>query len=232
MRPEDMMVLRGLPLLSGMADSCFEALLQSAYLQTFPPGVVLFREGERSDFLFVPVDGHVELFASWRDRETTMSMVGPAEPFILAAVIKDAAYLMSARTTDRSRILMVPSDEVRRAFREDDVFARAIGDELAGCYRQVVRSQKDLKLRSSVERLAAYLLQLHEEAGGTTSVPLELEKRTIAALLGMTPENLSRAFATLRPYGVTVQGPMATLSDLPSLMSLAKPTPLIDGRSV
>ena len=54
------------------------------------------------------------------------------------------------------------------------------------------------------------------------------DKRTIAALLGMTPENLSRAFGTLRPYGVAVNGASVTLSDIAGLEKLAKPTPLID----
>jgi len=53
-----------------------------------------------------------------------------------------------------------------------------------------------------------------------------------AALLGMTPENLSRAFATLAPYGVKVDGPVIALSKLPDLKVLAKPTALIDDQSV
>ena len=50
----------------------------------------------------------------------------------------------------------------------------------------------------------------------------------LAALLGMTPENLSRAFATLRPYGVRVDGPTIRLDKVDDLQVLAKPTPLID----
>ena len=62
-------------------------------------------------------------------------------------------------------------------------------------------------------------------------VSLPHDKRTLAALLGMTPENLSRAFATLRPYGVVVNGSSVTLSDLGGLTGLAKPTPLLDDAS-
>jgi len=49
-----------------------------------------------------------------------------------------------------------------------------------------------------------------------------------AALLGMTPENLSRAFSTLAPYGVAVNGAEIALTNLKDLETLAKPTPLID----
>jgi CRP/FNR family transcriptional activator FtrB len=56
------------------------------------------------------------------------------------------------------------------------------------------------------------------------------DKRTLASLLGMTPENLSRAFNTLKPYGVQVDGAQIQLADIGSLETLAKPNPLIDDR--
>lgn len=232
MRPDDVVSLRGLPLFAGMAESNFDALVRAAYLQSFPTRVELFSEGDRADFLFVVVEGRVELYASWNSHETTMAMVTPYGTFILAAVIKDAAYLMAARTADRSRILMIPSGDVREAFQRDEAFARAIVVELASCYRAVVKSQKELKLRSGVERLAAYLFRQSRDNGGETCITLPLDKRTLAALLGMTPENLSRAFSTLRSYGVTVEGPTIVLSDIPGLVNLVKPNPMIDDNSI
>ena len=44
----------------------------------------------------------------------------------------------------------------------------------------------------------------------------------------MTPENLSRAFNTLAPYGVEVDGAIVRLTDTHALEMLAKPTPLIE----
>ena len=228
MRTDDFPDVRRLPLFSGMDESSFTALMKGTYLQTFPAHVQLITEGDRADFLFVMVDGCAELYASWAGRETTMEMVGRNGTFILAAVLKDATHLMSARTTERSRILMIPAQDVRAAFEGDDTFARAIVVELANCYRGMVKNQKNLKLRTGVERLAAGLLKLYRKQGSTGALTLPFDKRTLAALLGMTPENLSRAFATLRPYGVAVDGASVTLSDIPGLETLAKPTPLID----
>ncbi len=82
------------------------------------------------------------------------------------------------------------------------------------------------------KRLANRLLRYHEEQGANGALQLPYEKRTLASALGMTPENLSRAFATLRPYGVEVDGAKVTLTDIPSLETLAKPNPLIDNRGV
>ncbi len=44
----------------------------------------------------------------------------------------------------------------------------------------------------------------------------------------MTPENLSRAFGTLRGYGVDVNGKEVVINQPDDLRRLAKPDPLID----
>jgi CRP/FNR family transcriptional activator FtrB len=231
MRSSDLPEVRELALFESMSAECFEALMRVAYLQTFPGQLELIAEGDPADFLYIVIEGSVELYAKSNGREATMSIVRPVGTLILAAVLKDAVYLMSARTREKSKILLIPSEDIRAAFREDNDFARAIVVELANSYRGIVKEYKDLKLRSSVERLANRLLRFHEDQGGNGSLELPDDKKILASQLGMTPENLSRAFNTLKPYGVEVDGALVRLTDLSSLRRLAKPNPLIDSPS-
>jgi CRP/FNR family transcriptional regulator, transcriptional activator FtrB len=231
MRTADLPEVRSLGLFESMDESNFDALVQAAYLQTFPAQLDLIAEGDPADFLHVVIEGCVELYARANGRESTMGMVRPVGTFILAAVLKDAVYLMSARTCQKSKVLLIPVEDVRRAFRADEAFARAIVLELAGCYRAVVKEHKDIKLRTAIERLANRLIRYHRDQGGTGRVELPYDKRTMASLLGMTPENLSRAFNTLKPYGVEVDGTTIRLNDMKALNGLAKPNHLIDDRA-
>ena len=219
--------IRNLHLFADMANANFTALMRASYVQTFPPQIELITEGERSDFLHVVVSGSVELFSAWNGRETSMTTVEPVSTFILAATIKDAPYLMSARTLEKSRIVLIPSQDVRGIFASDAHFARAIVTELAQRYRTSIRITKDLKLRSGLERLANYLLRIQQSVG-RDEFDLPMEKRRLASLLGMTPENLSRAIKNLQPYGVTINGAHVTLHDRADLERFAKPSPLID----
>jgi len=228
LRLNDLPVIRELELFAEMAKDNFEEVMQAAYLQRFPPQVELIAEGDAADFLHVVVEGSVELFAHDNGRETTLAIIQPAATFILAAVLRDAPYLMSARTLAPSRILMIPSENARAVFERDAEFARSIVQELSIRYRDMVKSLKNQKLRTSVERLANYLLHEYEEQGTTDIVNLAIDKKTLAALLGMTPENLSRAFNTLAPYGVIVDGAKISLTKVPDLRVLAKPNALID----
>lgn len=223
--------IRALKLFAGMAEANFQSLMRGAYVQNFPPQIDLIEEGEPSDFLHIVLSGSVDLFSSWNGRDTSLATVRPISTFILAATVRNAPYLMSARTLEKSRIVLIPSHDVRAIFDVDGNFARAIVTELAQCYRSVIKAQKDLKLRTSLERLANYLLRVQRRAGGQAAFDLGIEKRRLASVLGMTPENLSRAFKGLKPYGITVEGTRITIGDQVDLERFAKPNPLIDDHS-
>ncbi|MEQ1613453.1 MAG: cyclic nucleotide-binding domain-containing protein [Hyphomicrobiaceae bacterium] len=231
MRSEDQVEMRSLPIFAGVARDHVDQMLRVSYLQRFPAHVELVREKEPADFLHVIVDGQVEVFAAYRDRETTVSVLGAGHSFIVAAVVLDKVYLKSARSLSPCRILMIPADTVRRCFSEDAAFARALAVELAIAYRGVVKELKNQKLRSSLERLANWLLVRDAETDANGRFELPFDKKVLAARLGMAPEVLSRSFAALIAYGVTVSGPAITLSDVAALSKLAQPSPTIDDPS-
>lgn len=227
-RESDLARVRSLPLFASASEDSFRQLTAGAFLQRFPAGTTLLTEGDQVDFLYVLLDGLAELQGTWNDKETTLAVLRPVSTFILAAVVLEADALMTARTIERSDILMLSGESLRRAMQTDPQFCFAVSQELAGCYRGLVRTVKNQKLRGGVERLANYLVAEQARQGGGQTLVLPHEKRVLASLLGMTPENLSRAFATLADYGVSVQGPEVSLNRPVVLERLAKPDPLID----
>jgi CRP/FNR family transcriptional regulator, transcriptional activator FtrB len=231
MRAGDIEQMRQLRIFDWVAEHVVTQILRISFLQRFPAGIELVREGDPADFLHVIVDGKVEVFSSYRDRETTVAVLGPGQCFILAAVVVDRVYLKSARSLTSAQILLLPAESVRRAFSEDAAFARCLAVDLAESYRMVVKELKNQKLRTGLERLANWLLTHQSEQGGASRFELPFEKKVLAARLGMAPEVLSRAFASLVPYKVKVNGAMIELADVKALTKLAQPTPTIDDPS-
>src|SRR5215470_15756925 len=217
MRRSDLEIVRELPLFRDMALEHFDALVAAAFLQKFPQHVTLIHEGEPSDFLYVIVEGSVELFAESGGRETTIEIIRPVATFNLAAVIRDEVYLKSARTLTPAQILMIPAAAVRAVFDRDAAFARATVAELAQRYRELVRALKDQKLRTGTERLANWILETDRRQGGHGRVVLPHDKRTLASRLGMTPENLSRNLASLAAHGVAGSGREIVIADRDAL---------------
>ena len=230
MRTSDANQIRSVHLFRDMADDRFAALVKDAYLQRFPTKVSLIVEHDKPDFLHVVVEGAVELFSRHGGRETTIAVCRPVTTFILAAVVRDLPYLASGRTIEPSRVLMLPAEAVREAFDQDNAFARAIVRELSGSFRGVMKELKGQKLRTSAERLANWILVHNARNGGDGRFILPYDKRTLASRLGMTPENLSRNFAQLAAYGVTVSRNEIRVRSRTELEAYANPTPSIDDR--
>jgi CRP/FNR family transcriptional activator FtrB len=228
MRDADAEIVRALPLFRGMQQAHFQTLIGAGYLQRFPQRVVLLHEGQRPDFLHVLVEGAVEFFSASRGRETTLSFLMPPGAFILAAVVLDQLYLKSARTMEGSMVVLIPAEGVRDVFNKDPAFARAVVAELALRYRGLVKDLKNQRLRSGLERLANWILAHNEKVGRPGSFRLTIEKKALANLLGMRPENLSRSFAELADLGVRVDGAKVTIVDFDALTEFARPDPLID----
>ncbi|ATQ56832.1 helix-turn-helix domain-containing protein [Paracoccus yeei] len=228
MRDEEKPAIRSLPLFHEVSTPTFEALMATSYSQNFPPQLDLFRQGNRADFLHILIEGSVELHADWNGREAVMAMVRPVSSFILAACIRDVPYLMSARTLERSRILLLPAVDLRAAIRREPELAGAVMTELAGSYRDMVRQAKNMKLRTARERLAAWLLDQAHRQGAANSFVLPVEKRHLASYLGMTPESLSRALAGLKAQGIAMDGARVIITDRERLSATAGYDPLID----
>jgi len=221
--------IRGLMLFDGVAEPTLRHLMRAGYDQSFPPMVTLIDEGQPATFLHILVEGMVELYARAEAREATMAVLRPVSTFILAASIRDQPYLMSARTVQRSRVLMIPSADLRVALSADIRFANNVMNDLAGCYRSMSRHAKTLKLRNSRERIAAYLLRQSRLLGHAPGYTLPVEKRLLASYLGMTPENLSRALKSLAEDGCKVDGQRVIITNRARLTALARPSLLLDG---
>jgi CRP/FNR family transcriptional activator FtrB len=95
-------------------------------------------------------------------------------------------------------------------------------------YRGLVKDLKNQRLRTGLERLANWILAYNDKCGRPGSFRLPMEKRALANLLGMRPENLSRSFAEIADFGVRMDGAKLTIVDMAALTEFADPDPLID----
>ncbi|HLI13958.1 MAG TPA: cyclic nucleotide-binding domain-containing protein [Alphaproteobacteria bacterium] len=231
MQQEDFDQLRTVPLFTGLSEETLQELTTGAFLQRFPSQTILFRQGDLPDFLHILLDGSVQMTGTSSDaRETVVEIVEPVDTFMPAAVLTNTPYLVSAKIIHPARILMLPAPRLREQLARDVRLSLCMLGSLSRQYRDMLRQVKDLKLRTSTQRLGCYLMALAEGNGANGSVELPHDKRLIAARLGMTPESLSRAFSSLRKIGVEVRGHHVRLTDPERLRQHCMPDRLIDSR--
>ncbi|HEY5131250.1 MAG TPA: cyclic nucleotide-binding domain-containing protein [Bradyrhizobium sp.] len=228
MRTHELLQLKALPLFSEMKAESLESLLDAALLQHFPIGVILIHEGEPADFLHVLVDGLVEIYTEQNGAEWGISLVHPVSTFILAAVVSDQPYLNSARTLAESRVLLIPAQRVRAIFDQDLTFARIVARELAFAYRASIKKMKGYMARSSVERLANWILTEAGRDAAQGNIVVPFDRGTLASHIGTTRENLSRNLALLTEHGVRIRGREIVIDRKESLEAFAHPQRFID----
>lgn len=222
--------VRGAAPFAAMTDGNFRSLREAGVVNRLPKGAPLGKSGER--VLHILVEGTVELYGSHDGQSATIDVKEPVTALNIAGIVRGAAAVEQIRTVSAARTLAIPAETIRDLFRRDPNFALAVAAEVAGDYRDVMRLLMNEKLRTSVERLAAWIVQTCTVRGNQASVELKFNKRILASRLGMAPENLSRNLALLERYGVRNAGRDIMVDDLRLLQEFAKPNPSIDGPHV
>ncbi|MGE4078636.1 MAG: cyclic nucleotide-binding domain-containing protein [Reyranella sp.] len=221
MRPSDIPLIRRARLFSQVSEADLAALLATCFVQTLPRGATPCHQGDKPEFLHIVLSGKVGLFAEGPREEMLIEFFGPGDGFVLPAVMLDMPYLVTARLIDEGRILLWPAAAFRAQVRANGALAYGATLQLSSYWRILMGQIKDLKLLSATERLSAMLLALAPRQSGSATVTLPGGRRLIAGRLGITPQSLSRAFATLRPLGVSGQGRQIAIADLERLRDLA-----------
>ena len=142
-----------------------------------------------------------------------------------------APYLMQARV-EPSRLLLIHAPAFRAAAAHEPALAQAVIQSLAGQFRRLVRQIKNLKLRSSTERVGCYILALSQRQGTPDRAILPYEKNLIASELGITRESFSRALSILQKQGIAVRGERIEIRNRSRLVAASRPDPLIDGPEI
>ena len=219
--------LEQVPLFAALPTPLRKTLNEISDLARVGPDEVLLREGEVAAELNVLIAGYVVATQVQPDEvELLTDVLAPVTPLCLSAAALGRPAVVGIRTVTSARLVVVPAAELRALIRTEPSLSLPLLNHALGSLDDSTREACQLKLRSSAQRLAAYLLRLVPE---TEMVPprfvLPYEKRLLAAKIGCSQENLSRAFAALRQFGVETQRGVVVLKDLERLQTFAKLSP-------
>lgn len=190
------------PLFSGMAEADLLSLLTGAQTEAYPDGSLLYATGDPAQRFYIVLDGHVELFVEEGGRRSVVEVAKRPSVLGEAALFIDRRYPVSARVVGFAKVLAVPAEPFLQALDSRfDLALRMLGS-MSMRMRGLIGQISLLKMRSTAQRLAGFLLGLTSKTGGATVVRFPYDKRLAAETLGMTAESLSRALSRLALLGV------------------------------
>lgn len=220
----------GLPLFKSLSAVSRAELLRNSVQHSVAPGTILFAQGELPNFQHVVLSGSAHLFGrSTEGREVLVEAVDAPDLVIPAAILTGEPYLMEARVPQPSKFLLIHADAFRAAVAGHAALAQDVIGCLAGQFRRMVRQIKNLKLRSSTQRVGCYILALSKRQGTPDHAVLPYEKSLIASELGITRESFSRALSSLQRAGIEVHEGTIVIRDASRLAAECMLDPLIDG---
>lgn len=185
----------------------------------FPKGTSVFNRGDPAIGLYILLEGQLKLgVTSPQGTEKIISIVSPGESFGEAILFLDRQFPVYAQAILDSQVLLVPKNLIFSMLDHDAMFARKMLAGLSIRMHQLVQDIEMLSLQSCTQRFIGYLLQISADAPDASNITLPASKTTIASLLNLTPETLSRTLAKLQQLGlIEVNGKDVMITDVKKL---------------
>ncbi len=174
-----------------------EEISRHGVAREFRARTVLMSEGDKTDALYIILEGRVRAYVSDADgREAVLSVMGPGEYF--GEIALDAGpRSASVITLEPCKMLVVPGADLADFVRRNPAFAMHFIHRLIGRIRTLTNSVRSLALMDAYGRVARLLLEDSVTEKGVQHVPQKLTQAEIASRVGCSREMVSRIFKDL-----------------------------------
>jgi len=195
--------IRDLMLFSGLPETAFSADLEPIDHFIFPAGATLYQEGQDEGAIFTIRKGMIKLLSlTEHGEQRIVRLVGAKSAIGLEVLDADSAYRHTAIAVGEADICHIPVDTI------DVLNARF--PTLCDQIRQRLQDQLDradewivnLATGPARQRIANLLLFMMQHATDQNGVFPLLGGNDMAAIIGASPETVSRNIADLKRQGV------------------------------
>ncbi|MFL5522322.1 MAG: Crp/Fnr family transcriptional regulator [Gemmatimonadales bacterium] len=163
----------------------------------FRERTVLVTEGEKTDALYIILEGRVRAYVSdSAGREAVLSIMGPGEYFGEVA-FDEGPRSASVITLESCRLLVIQRHEFAQFLETHPAFAAHFINKLIGRIRVLTENVRSLALMDAYGRVARLLLEASITKDGSQYIPEKLTQAEIASRVGCSREMVSRIFKDL-----------------------------------
>ena len=177
------------------------AISPHAQTRAFPRSAVVLNEGDRTDSLYIILEGRVKVFVSDPDgKEVVLSTQGAGEYFGEMA-LDEGPRSASIMTLEPSRFLVVPRSDFKDFLLKNPAVAVRVIEKLIHRVRALTENVKSLALMDVYGRIARLLLELAVERQGKLVITERLTQKDIASRVGASREMVSLILKDLTAGG-------------------------------
>jgi len=163
---------------------------------TYRRGAEIFGEREEAEYVYQIISGSVRTYKLLSDgRRQINSFHLPGDMF---GFENEAAHRFTAEALEETAVRIMRSSGVLKAMQNRLVDTKSLIRFVAQNLQHAENHMLLLGRKTSLEKVAAFLLEMDERLGHPDMLRLPMNRRDIADYLGLTLETVSRALSTLR----------------------------------
>lgn len=180
-----------------------EQLVSGTRVLDVTRGGTLFNRGDNAHGFYLLLEGQIKLgVISPHGDEKVIGLIQPGQSFGEAVLFLERSFPVYAHATIDSKVMLITRDTIFDILDNDTTVVRRMLAGISARNRQLVNDIESISLQNSTQRLIGYLLQISTDSPNPERVQLPANKLTIASMLNITPETLSRVMLRLNNAGL------------------------------
>ncbi len=207
-------ILHRQPLFRTLEESEVQQLAHGSRVRRFQRHEMLFQKGDMLGAAYLLIMGRVLLTIPFpQGGEKVVRMVDPGEGFGEAMILLDKPSPITAQAAEESVTLLIERRHLLNCLDKNSQFATRMLHCLSCQLHELMTDIETCTQRGGAHRLVSYLLNLvPPDETDPYIVALPSNKQTLASLLNIAPETLSRVFGQLSSKGlIEVNGRSITI---------------------
>ena len=219
----DTSILTSHHLFRSLNDAQMNSVLSSTRILNVAEGETLFHQGDKADHFYLVVSGNVKLFrSSVEGNEKIIQIVRKNQVFAEGVMfMEQAGYPVNAAIISDCQLYQFSNTRFLELLSNSHDLCLALFGDLCNRLHQMLNEVDRLSLQNARFRIIQYLDDLMQ-GEATKTIVLDIDKKTIASRLSITPETLSRMLRELSQQGlISMEGKKITVHDRNRLKTLA-----------
>lgn len=197
-----LVVLRNVPLFSGLSESELEKLSKVCGRRRVERGAFVVRSAETTDSLYILLTGRAKVTNTDEEgREIILAWLGSGEFFGEMGLIDGSPRSANVVASEACELLVLSKEAFQRCLQDNFLVAQKLMQILVGRLREADRKIESLALLDVYGRVARLLLDLSVEEDGRRIVKKKISKQDMARMIGASREMVSKVMRDLELSG-------------------------------
>jgi len=195
-------MLEHVHIFAGLPREELETLERHVVMRSFPKNAVVLMEGDRSDALYLILEGRVKVYLTDEGgREIIVNAKEAGDYFGELAILGNAPRAASVMTLEPSKFAIVPGPEFKECLERHPSLAINLIQAMATHIRRLTEDVRDLALLDVYQRVSRLLLKLAIKQDGKHVVTERLSNQYLANRTGASREMVGRVMKELAVGG-------------------------------